>query len=601
MKNRLITALMVFGFMTLCFSCQDFLEKPVSSEINADSVFASKVRTEQFLWNVYNTCSIYEFPYYWHGSDYRFQHYGSYGALVSAATDELQCEAQWPYIVRFVNPGTWNASNVQMCEFNSSYVYIGIRNANIFLANVDRAPLAEKERNQMKAEARFLRALMHFDLWQRLGGIPIVTEVFSAESAEEISKAKLPRSTYAKTVEFLVGECEEAARSLPDSYESRYLGRIVKGAALALKARVLLYAASPLFNSDDPYVPVTDPELREMIGYPGYDPSRWEDAVAANKAVLDWALTESGWCKLYDTPADPVDRYEEIFVNPANPEIILDAGLMGTTTNGYFCRFMLPGQIMGAHDVPVNHAVTFNFTKLYQKKDGTDQVWDEVEGQKYPYEQYQTKLGELDPRFHASAFISGSEWSRGSGTVYHFYEENNLYLSKVPGVGFLRKFCKGVKNGSAPAPRWITFRLAEFYLNYAEALNESSTSIEAQGQIEWALNEVRRRVKMPDIEYTNQEDMRKVIRRERAVELAFEQHRYFDARRWKTAATEHIMQGDIYTLQLAPGPDKAHPEIGVTYQLQKIANRVWNDRMFLFPFQQNEVNLGYLKQNPGWE
>ena len=103
MKNKLITALMVCGFMTLCFSCQDFLEKPVSSEINVDSVFASKVRTEQFLWNVYNTCSIYEFPYYWHASDYRFQHYGSYGALVSAATDELQCEAQWPYIVRFRN------------------------------------------------------------------------------------------------------------------------------------------------------------------------------------------------------------------------------------------------------------------------------------------------------------------------------------------------------------------------------------------------------------------------------------------------------------------------------------------------------------------
>ena len=97
MKNKLITALMVCGFMTLCFSCQDFLEKPVSSEINVDSVFASKVRTEQFLWNVYNTCSIYEFPYYWHASDYRFQHYGSYGALVSAATDELQCEAPVSY------------------------------------------------------------------------------------------------------------------------------------------------------------------------------------------------------------------------------------------------------------------------------------------------------------------------------------------------------------------------------------------------------------------------------------------------------------------------------------------------------------------------
>ena len=292
-------------------------------------------------------------------------------------------------------------------------------------------------------------------------------------------------------------------------------------------------------------------------GYPGYDASRWELAADANKAVLDWAQNESGWCRLYDTPDDPVDRYEEIFVNPAVPEIILDAGLMGTTTNGYFCRFMLPGQIMGAHDVPVNHAVTFNFTKQYQKKDGTDQVWDEVEGQSYPYEQYQAKLGELDPRFHASAFISGSEWSRGSGTVYHFYENNNLYLKGVPGVGFLRKFCKGVKNGSAPAPRWITFRLAEFYLNYAEAKAEIGTL--TQDDINMTIKKLRDRVGMPNLDmdgansdpdpylsaaetgYPNVSGANKgvilEIRRERSIELLQEGHRYYDIIRWKEGKT----------------------------------------------------------------
>lgn len=594
MKKRIFTSFLVTGFMMLCFSCQDFLEKPLSSDITVDSVFASKVRTEQFLWNVYNTCSIYEFPYFWDGSDYRFQHYGSYGALVSAATDELQCEATWPYIARMVNTGTWNATNVHQCEFNSGYCYAGIRNANIFIENVDRSPFSADEKNRMKAEARFLRALMHFDLCQRLGGIPIVTEVLSVESANDIDKIKIPRSTYARTVEFIVEECDAAAFYLPDSYESRYLGRIVKGAALALKARMLLYAASPLFNSDTPYVPVTDPELREMVGYPSFDASRWTEAAAAAKAVLDWAQNESGWCRLYEGMDNPADRYEEIFVNPAVPEIILDAGLMGTATNGYFCRFMLPGQIMGAHDLPVNHAVTFNFTKQYQKLDGGDQTWDEVEGQSYPYAQYQRKLGELDPRFQASVFQSGTEWSKGSGTVYHFYETNNLYLKNVPGVGFIRKFCKGVKNGSSPAPRWITFRLAEFYLNYAEALNESGTSAEVQREVEWALEQVRRRVGMPRIEYTDQNGMRRAIRRERAVELAFEQHRFFDARRWKTAAEEQVLKGDIYTLELDPGPP-------VTYRLKRIAGRVWEDKMYLYPFKQSQVNLGYVKQNPGWE
>ena len=604
MKN-LFMSLLATGFMTLCFSCQDFLEKPLSSDITVDSVFASKVRTEQFLWKVYNTCSIYEFPYYWDGSDYRFQHYGSYGALVSAATDELQCEASWPYIVRFVNTGTWNASNVHYCEFNSKYAYAGIRNANIFLENIDRAPFEEQERQEMKAEARFLRALMYFDLWQRLGGVSIVTEAISAGAITDLSKLKIPRSTYEKTVDFIVEECDQAARHLPNGYESRYLGRIVKGAALALKARTLLYAASPLFNSEETYVPVSDPELREMIGYPNYDASRWERAAEANKAVLEWAENESGWCSLYKGMDNPADRYEEIFVNSTVPEIILDAGLMGTSTSGYFCRFLLPGQIMGAHDIPVNHAVTFNFTKLYQRSDGTEQVWDEVEGESYPYEQYQIKLGELDPRFQASAFVSGTEWSKGTGTVYHFFEDNNLYLKNVPGVGFLRKFCKGVKNGSTPAPRWITFRLAEFYLNYAEALNEKpNISAADKSEVEWALHQVRDRVNMSDITYEQYPDrasMREAIHRERAVELAFEQHRYFDVRRWKTAVSDGALKGDIYTLQLSAGPDKNKPTVGATYQLKKVSSRVWEDKMYLYPFQEAEVNLGYLKQNPGWE
>src|SRR5690606_6537238 len=140
------------------------------------------------------------------------------------------------------------------------------------------------------------------------------------------------------TVNFIVNSCDEAAKSLPNTYESRYRGRIVKGAALALKARTLLYAASPLYNSNEPYVPVSDPELRKMVGYTSYDPSRWQLAADASKAVLDWAA--EGWSELYygaDTNA--VDRYEEIFINPNINEVILSAGLMGPTTSNYFVRF----------------------------------------------------------------------------------------------------------------------------------------------------------------------------------------------------------------------------------------------------------------------
>jgi len=573
-------------------SCEDYLEKPVSSEINLDSVFSSKERTEQFLWNVYSTASIFEFPFYWDATDQGYNHFGTRYSLLAPACDEADTWANYAGS-DFFNTGNWGPTDVFYFEFDSSFPYKGIRNANIFIENVDRSPFSESEKAAMKAEAIFLRALMHFDLMQRLGGIVIVDKTLKVTSADDIPALRTPRSSFEETVNFIVNSCDEAAKWLPNSYPSNFKGRIVKGAALALKARTLLYAASPLFNSDEPYLPVDNPDLRKMIGYSSYDPNRWKLAADANKAVLDWAANESGWCELYQGKTNPIDRYEEIFINPNVSEIILDAGMMGTHTTNYFCRFMLPGKIVYTGTDPVNIGITFNFTRFYQKQDGTEQVWDEEEGQFYPYDQYRTKLDELEPRFQASVFHSGTEWSRGVGTVYHFYEQQANLLNLYNGVGFLRKFLKGVYNGSSPAPRWITFRLAEFYLNYAEALNEING---LSSEIESAVNAIRSRVGMPAISYTNQDDMRQKIRRERAVELAFEQHRYFDVRRWKIAGEEGVMGGGMYGLKLY-GPTE---DTGPTYRLEKFENRVWSDKMYLYPFKQSEVDKGYIIQNPGW-
>lgn len=592
--NLIIGAFLLVGSIIFS-SCKDYLEMPLNSDIDIDSVFSSRVRTEQFLWNVYSTTSIYEFGYYWDANDWAYRHYGAYGAPVAAACDEAEAYATWPS-TNNINSGSWGPTTIENLEFNSGYSYRGIRDANIFIANIDRAPFSDEEKAAMKAEAIFLRALVHFDLMQRLGGIVIIDKVLKVLSIDDIQAVKAPRSTFEETVNFIVNSCDEAAQHLPNTYESRFKGRVVKGAALALKARTLLYAASPLFNSDEPYMPVSDPALREMIGYPSYDANRWKLAADASKAVLDWASNESGWCALYMGKANAVERYEEIFVNPNVNEIILDAGLMGPTTGNYFCRFMSPGKLAYTADDMVNIGITFNFTKLYPKNDGTDQVWDEVEGTYYPYQQYKDKLGALDPRFQASVFQSGTEWSRGSGKSYDFYAATGERLNLYFGVGFMRKFMKGVFNGSSPAPRWITFRLAEFYLNYAEALNESNG---APSEIEWALNQIRDRVNMPHITYTNQSDMRLKIQRERAVELAFEEHRYFDVRRWKIAGQPGVMGGAMYGLKLyAPDPANGRPT--ATYRVEKFEDRVWEDKMYLYPFRQREVNLGYITQNPGW-
>ncbi|TZF83223.1 RagB/SusD family nutrient uptake outer membrane protein [Pedobacter sp. BS3] len=590
MKRNVFNKILVVSMSILMLtSCTKYLEKPESSDIKIDDIFSSAERTEQFLWTVYQTCSIFEFPYYWASGENGYYHYGATYTIVAAADDEADAYSNITGAEAF-NKGNWSSSDIYWYEFRSEFCYKGIRNANLFIENIDKAPFSDKEKASMKAEAIFLRALMHFDLMQRLGGVAIVDKSLKVTSAEDVPEVRIPRSTYEETVNFIVKSCDDAAKDLPNSYPSKYRGRIVKGAALALKARTLLYAASPLFNSAQSYVPVADPELRKMIGYTNYDPHRWQLAADASKAVLDWAANESGWCKLYREKSNLVDRYEEIFINPSVNETILDAGFMGTSTNNYFVRFMTPGTVVYTGTDPINIGVTLNFTKFYQKADGTDQTWDEQPGVNYPYSEYRRKLKELEPRFQASVFYSGEEWARGTGTVYHFYEQHGKLLDAYNGVGFLRKFVKGVRNGSNPPPKWITFRLAEFYLNYAEALNEVNGD---PNQITWAINEIRDRAGMPGYSYTNQEDMRNKIHRERGVELAFEEHRYFDVRRWKIAGNEGVMKGGMYGLRLVGGSSP-------TYHLEKFEDRVWDDKMYLYPFRISEINLGYIVQNPGW-
>lgn len=590
MKRSLLIICGLALLTTTFSSCKKFLEKPVSSDVTVDEVFASRERAEQFLWKVYQTASIFEFPYYWASGENGYYHYGFTYTISAAATDEGDAFENLTGAEAF-NNGNWGPTNIYWYEFRSEFCYEGIRNANIFIENIDKAPITDKEKAEMKAEAIFLRALMHFDLMQRLGGISIVDKVLKVASAEDIPGVRQPRSTFEETVNFIVKSCDDAAKDLPNVYESRYRGRIVKGAALALKSRTLLYAASDLFN-DGYGVQSTDPKFKpEMVRYTSGDrKARWQLAANASKAVLDWAQNESGWCTLYRDKTNPAERYEEIFINPNVNERILDAGLIGTNTNNYFIRFLTPGTVVYTGSDPVNVGITFNFAKFYQKADGTEQTWDETPGIAYPYSQYQAKLRALDPRFQASVFYSGEEWSRGTGTRYHFYEQGAKKLDRYNGVGFLRKFVKGFSNGSSPTPRWITFRLAEFYLNYAEALNEADGD---PGQIVWAINEIRNRVDMPDIAYTDKLDMRQKIRRERGVELAFEQHRYFDVRRWKIAGQEGVMKGGMWSLKLTGGTTP-------TYKLEKFEDRVWDDKMYLYPFRVSEVDLGYIAQNPGW-
>lgn len=580
-----IQLLAIVGAILLLGSCNetplggDFLEKPQSSDVTIDTIFSTKLKAETFLWETYNTNMPNGFPYNW--DTYAG---GMYASMVMAACDEGDVYDGWPGSNN-VNAGSWGTSFNPEDDFGRHYK--GIRNANIFIENVDRVPDAtSQEKARMKAEAQFLRSLQYFELMKRYGGVPLVDHVLTASG-----DVKIPRSTFSETVDFIVAYADSAAALLPNEYEDRYKGRITKGAALALKGRTLLYAASPLFNTDDPYVSASG-DTRKLIGYPSYDKNRWKVAADANKAVLDWAAG-SGWAKLVDEDPNPAVNYEKAVTDADNSEMLLV-----NQSNGWwgawwpmFQQFVMPRGMYGGW---YGMGVTLNFAEKYYKADGTDQVWnDSGTG-----DEFLQKMGEMEPRFQASVFYSGAKWNDEYGVVQFYKKSDGSNSPHYPlnGVGYMKKFLTRL-GWSGGQINWPVFRLAEFYLNYAEALNEYSPMDQKAYD---ALNVIRRRAGLPDItssdsRYNTQDKLRQAIHRERAVELAFEAHRIFDVRRWRIAGNEGVMKGQMWGLPLHQLDDGS-----LMYDKKVFESRAWEDKMYLYPIPQGEIDKGYITQNPGW-
>ncbi|WP_192085478.1 RagB/SusD family nutrient uptake outer membrane protein [Algoriphagus sp. Y33] len=569
-----LTVIML-GMTILLTSCNDeFLGKPESNDVTVEDIFSERATAESFLWESYRTSMPLGFPIDW-GS-----HNGMYASMVMAASDEGDVYDTWPSSNDH-NTGVWGPTGNREDDFGSHYK--GIRNANIFLENIEMVPdIPQTEKEQMKAEAMVLRGLQYHELMKRYGAIPIVDKVLTA--AGEIM---LPRNTYQECVDFIVQSCDAAAAVLPDTYPSSFNGRITKGVALALKARVLLYAASPLHNTTTPYLP-SNPEL---TGYGNYEEGRWLAAADASKAVLDWAATSG--VSLVNSSADPAVNYQTAVEAQGSSEMLLynqSNGWWGAY-NPMFQQFAMPRGIYGGW---YGHGVTYQHAQMYHTADGEDQVW----GDEGPRSEFLEKMQAMEPRFQYSVFYSGSKWNDEIG-VRNFYKNSNGSWSDgapVNGVGYMRKFL-GRANWGGGQFNWIVFRLAEFYLNYAEALNEVSP-LDANAFA--ALNAIRQRgglapISFTDDRYNTQEKFREAIRRERAVELAFEEHRFFDVRRWRIAGEEGVMAGEMWGLNIYQLDDDQY-----VYRREPFETRVWDDKMYLYPLPQQEIDKGYLIQNPGW-
>lgn len=480
--------------------------------------------------------------------------------------------------------------------------YLRIRQTNVFLSSIDEAEFDEGRKQAMKGEAFFLRAYFYHNLLRMYGGVPIITKVYGL--GEEYDD---PRNSFAETVEFIAANADSAAALLPLEQTGNDLGRATRGAALALKSRVLLYAASDLYNEN--------PSGMAETGYTsGQDrQALWRAAKNAAQAVIDLGIYG-----LYEPdPAsqeEAVENFTNLFLQKTSEEAILSRFYTETRTSA-FGRFNGPN---GYHTWGGNTPLQ-NLVDAFRMADGSAFSWDDPDHASAPYEN-------RDPRFYASILYDGAQWQERPEDVQELdpygiiqtYRELRLPNGVVQyGLdtragpiedwnggysGYLiRKLVDPNINHQyfGQEVSWMFFRYAEILLNYAEAsieLNELDDAV-------WALNQIRRRAGMPEFSAgMSQAALREEYRNERRVEMAFEEQRFFDARRWMIAPQAFGADGvgiDIFL----EGTDPIDRSTWTNYEYvtRVVMEREWDDKQYFLPIHRDELNRNQaLVQNPGY-
>ena len=507
------------------------------------------------------------------------------GAMMAAASDEAEYSVASSSVHMF-NNGSWNPLNNPDNVW--TYYYQGIRQATLFLETADQINMERYKldpQNQAdyemrmanierwKYEARFLRAYFYSELVKRYGGVPLANELMDMDT----DYRNIPRNTLQECIDFIVDECGQVAPHLPAVYQASDMGRVTRGAALALKSRVLLYAASELFNNP---VWAQGYERQDLISLSGVDrQTRWENAAKAAGEVLWGAdVAEAGY-KLSG-------NYQSLFRSFSDNEIVL------VRRNGYDNSFEKSNYPIGADQATGGTAPSGNLVDAYETTGGRTFSWKDPSMAARPYEN-------RDPRFAATIMPNNRTfqgrpvecWEGGAdGPDKNNASRTGYYLLKYvdPELKLLQ--------GQSAIHSWIIIRLGEIYLNYAEARNEAygpdGKGIYGKSARE-AVNEVRGRVGMPEVLADSKEEMREKIRHERRVELAFEDHRFWDVRRWMTAPDDlNAPLKGVKVTRLSYN--------SFEYQSVEVESRSFKRSMYFYPIPQNELNITGWPQNPLW-
>ncbi len=592
MKKNIIISAMVLALAGGVSSCSDFLDKEVDLTQQADNIFSDFNNTRGFLANIYTYL-----PDAFHGY--------TDGQYLNASKDAMTDNAVSYWDVHYyhqVHNDAFDATNHQFATYYYNLDTKGIRACNQFLknartdviGNADKAGDDNRLGDRWIAEARAIRAILTFDMASWFGDVPIFVTGDNEPYIMNTSDPMPDRTPFVQVMDWIVSECDAVKNALPFRYanEDENWGRINGAAVYALKSRALLYKASPLHNTSN-------------------DQSWWQAAAQAAEDFINAnsALGARAY-RLYST-GDPDNDYYNCFVdNPVlNPEYILSRSVWTTDAIEWSCS---PCGFAGSNQAYGRTNPTQNLVDAYETKNGLPIDQDPTYDEQNPY-------ANRDPRLEQTILHHGSIWGdkvngeeRAIDVCPTGIDYAELHGGTVTGY-YPKKFVNKMSFKSPTSYRHACpiFRYGEILLNAAEAFAGAGNAAKAMEYV----NQVRARVGMPPYSGLSGSALMERIQNERRIELVFEDHRFFDERRWKlfegqTAASESNlpMYKQVYNLygvtpSGAPNEDGSfNGSYSYNKSLKDPVRAFRSPKNYYFPIPDNEVKaVSNWAQNAGWE
>lgn len=638
------------GFMgvSTLFSCVDeinvgdaFLEKQPGVDVNQDTIFSKGEYTKYFLWSLYNHVNH---PFYDNNQ--------LNSSPTEVLSDILHSHCSWSWGNEVWYPGLMSEGHAgtNYCQDKFAFatghrtgIWDAIRKGWILIENMERVPdLSETEKSQLKGETYVIMATRYLDAFKNYGGLPLIDHVYSAGEAYTRGRA-----TTVQTVEFIDSliTCAINEPGLPWRVEDpeNWAGRMTKGGAMALRAKLYLYAASPLFNDSEPYMQYTgEQEFQniEHVWHGGYKQEYWQECLKACEAFFrentangnHYALVqpatrdEAGYCQ----------AFREAYWFRGNSEKIIEVHSLYKNAE-WDQQLSIGNQSHQGHTNP-----TLEYMEMFPMADGKNYPYKyiygyEVDGVENP--ENIDIMENRDPRLYETMVVCREKLREDYMGLMNFQlwkggvHENNSNLN-----GWTIRFSTGMALFKWIRDYWkiqndpVSYsyiRMAEMHLIYAEALAETGNLTKACEEI----NKVRARVGLGAIEKMNPElnltsnkaNLINEILRERACELGLEDSRLYDIIRrkcvdkftsplhelvtWRKGADGKKMEGT--DTQLAEGeawPDFIYEKVTITNGARRWWEQdangnptFWTNKYFLSPLPRDEINKGYgLTQNPGW-